>query len=70
MEEGWSLTHPALIHRRLALLTALVQLVIAPLPVPILRLVQVATGAWDSPHLIMTTHSWETKYSFIHSSCL
>lgn len=48
---SWSLTYPALIHCCLALLAALVQLVIAPLPVSILRLVQVATGAWDSPHL-------------------
>lgn len=47
----WSLTYPALIDSSLALLTALIQLVIAPLPVSILCLVQVSTGAWDSPHL-------------------
>lgn len=46
-----SLTYPSLIHRCLALLAALVQLIVAPLPVSVLRLVQVATGAWDSPHL-------------------
>lgn len=44
-------TYPALIHRCLALLAGLVQLVVAPLPVSVLCLVQVATGAGDSPHL-------------------
>jgi len=55
----WSLTHPASIHRCLALLAALVQFIIAPLPVSILRLVQMTTGAWDSPHLNHKLNSWK-----------
>lgn len=51
-------TYPSLIYCCLAFLTALVQLVIAPLPVSVHCLVQVSTGAWNSSHLDTHVTRW------------